>query len=729
METTNLDCAQSGYCSLGKVQPWTGDVWPSVGLKASVAARSFKKELIVIGESRTNPFMQAYLEFRHLGIGHIMWITNRQEKCEHAEMIFPKELGCGWSTQVYPQHGLVQMHMHRVAYLARSLRLGVNVFLVDTDIFMFRDPYRYLKSPPLKDLNMIIMRDGDGWANCGVVYVQNAAPNGASAYIVGDILERLLRWTEDSSVLQRKEREPPFYQSVGAGCWDQSVYSDTMLSAVSGRPLFFHCWNPGGKHALAWRDAHAQILNVTGDLGAAPYMNQVATSIPTDLLELKRREAKEDPRVGVTDHATLLRARISVPRSLGAWPLELGGPPFADRKNASSQWRQALLADEPSLWPDPYQNITSQDSPAAVSYEDFAFFPLWFVQTWSMNGWSGFWSKPLVDGLMGAVSGGGSNIQPQKSNSTVTLVAHPQQWNISAVVSPMAHFVHCPGGPINKLSVKMANGRYNWTAAHISKAGVGAFFMSTPQVQAPERVVAYSDDVVSVQWRNETEFLKAIRSLVRVALLSNRTAAFPYLNATLGWVSPNFIKHKLPIYNSDHRFIIYAKSWDDVRAMWVPYLQQECLQRGSLVTHWQGGLLPVEYEHYMELLLERSFARGAASWGGGTEVSVAASAMSVPSVYLVDIAGKSRSTEAVPKEAVVEGGKRVLPKSVHMTASEVIGLMKGSTSRVAILNEMILEASNGAGSDTSTAEDRAADSQVEAAMNLFATKNCFTLPQ
>ena len=35
-------------------------MWPSEGLKASVAARSFKGELIVIGESRVNPFMQVW---------------------------------------------------------------------------------------------------------------------------------------------------------------------------------------------------------------------------------------------------------------------------------------------------------------------------------------------------------------------------------------------------------------------------------------------------------------------------------------------------------------------------------------------------------------------------------------------------------------------------------------------------------------------------------------------
>ena len=31
---------------------------------------------------------------------------------------------------------------------------------------------RYLKSPPMRDVNVHMMRDGNGWVNCGVVYVQ-----------------------------------------------------------------------------------------------------------------------------------------------------------------------------------------------------------------------------------------------------------------------------------------------------------------------------------------------------------------------------------------------------------------------------------------------------------------------------------------------------------------------------------------------------------------------------
>jgi hypothetical protein len=35
-----------------------GDLWPSENLKAAIKARSFNNELIIIGESRVNPFLQ-----------------------------------------------------------------------------------------------------------------------------------------------------------------------------------------------------------------------------------------------------------------------------------------------------------------------------------------------------------------------------------------------------------------------------------------------------------------------------------------------------------------------------------------------------------------------------------------------------------------------------------------------------------------------------------------------
>ena len=37
----------------------------------------------------------------------------------------------------------VEMHIVRVAYLSRVLRLGLNVLLIDADILLFKDPYRW----------------------------------------------------------------------------------------------------------------------------------------------------------------------------------------------------------------------------------------------------------------------------------------------------------------------------------------------------------------------------------------------------------------------------------------------------------------------------------------------------------------------------------------------------------------------------------------------------------
>lgn len=76
-----------------------------------MAARSYNRELVVIGESRGNPFFQAYKEFKRIGIAHVMWVTNRKEKCTRAETVFPNELGCGYTSQTFAE--LEEMHMIR----------------------------------------------------------------------------------------------------------------------------------------------------------------------------------------------------------------------------------------------------------------------------------------------------------------------------------------------------------------------------------------------------------------------------------------------------------------------------------------------------------------------------------------------------------------------------------------------------------------------------------------
>jgi hypothetical protein len=86
---------------------------------------------------------------------------------------------------------------------------------------------------------------------------------------------------------------------------------------------------------------------------------------------------------------------------------------------------------------------------------------------------------------------------------------------------------------------------------------------------------------------------------------------------------------------------------------------------------WQGGLLPVEYEHYQDLLLERSAATGSTSGSGPELKTAAAPGASGTIMQVVDIAALSTSADAVLKEEVDERGRTVLPRRVHLTASQV----------------------------------------------------------
>lgn len=51
-------CRASGYCSMRHVSPFLGDVYPTAGIKACLESRGYRKEIIVISETRINPAYQ-----------------------------------------------------------------------------------------------------------------------------------------------------------------------------------------------------------------------------------------------------------------------------------------------------------------------------------------------------------------------------------------------------------------------------------------------------------------------------------------------------------------------------------------------------------------------------------------------------------------------------------------------------------------------------------------------
>ena len=55
---------------------------------------------------------------------------------------------------------------------SRSISLGYNALLLDSDVIVFDDPYKYLKHPPFKDIVVINQEEGVLAPNGGVLYVQ-----------------------------------------------------------------------------------------------------------------------------------------------------------------------------------------------------------------------------------------------------------------------------------------------------------------------------------------------------------------------------------------------------------------------------------------------------------------------------------------------------------------------------------------------------------------------------
>jgi hypothetical protein len=59
--------------------------------------------------------------------------------------------------------------------MARAVWHGYNVWLLDTDSYLYSDPYKYLKQPPFADIPFMSLRDGGN--------IVNGAPAGATLCI------------------------------------------------------------------------------------------------------------------------------------------------------------------------------------------------------------------------------------------------------------------------------------------------------------------------------------------------------------------------------------------------------------------------------------------------------------------------------------------------------------------------------------------------------------------
>lgn len=87
--------------------------------------------------------------------------------------------------------------------------------MLDTDVMLMDDPYKYFKQPPFKDITVLNQAESPFDPNGGVLYVQNAAPDGPAAFMFAEIVSRPYRWADDhwytagkySSSLDRAEAD------------------------------------------------------------------------------------------------------------------------------------------------------------------------------------------------------------------------------------------------------------------------------------------------------------------------------------------------------------------------------------------------------------------------------------------------------------------------------------------------------------------------------------------
>eukprot|EP00798_Chlamydomonas_sp_ICE-L_P002792 gene2792-12667_t len=193
-------CEDSGMCSAGLLAPFFGNIKSGEVLRATLAARSFKKEVILMATSShfIAPITQALMNLRRMGMEHAMILSTEVDECI-----------------------IVNHHLPTYGYrtLARSIRLGYNVLCTDTDVIFFHDPYKLLE----------LCSKTTALPNGGLVYVQNAAPNGPASWLISEVSNRLYRFI-DSDFKRLKE----LGMTATCNYMDQDAFGDALGFVRSG---------------------------------------------------------------------------------------------------------------------------------------------------------------------------------------------------------------------------------------------------------------------------------------------------------------------------------------------------------------------------------------------------------------------------------------------------------------------------------------------------------------
>ncbi|KAG2431456.1 hypothetical protein HXX76_009471 [Chlamydomonas incerta] len=463
----------------------------------------------------------------------------------------------------------MKYYLDRLSLVSRAARLGYNMLMVDSDVLFLEDIYSHLKSPPLRDYTLMALRDPyNGLLNCAIIYIQNARPDGPAVQLMAEVPDRIERWAEGAE-------------------------TDSLVSAVAGRPIAFGCWQywPTQPQKDAWNTAHIRLFrpNETGGFGIQHFMQMEKVRWPEGLV----RAAPGFPITAVSD---LWTATIRVPSSQGTWPEDLGGPIYpGPRAGNASGWIELLKSDGQAMWPDPEDPV--QAAAAAALTERFAFLPDWLGAYWMQRapaggaaGNSGYWSAPLLATHAAAVARAGM----------------PMPAGAQPPASPYAlvHVFHPPGGGHLKQLGKMAMGHFPWHLMHHLRHDGGLYLGASTQHAPVPDVLAYTPEVEGREWASYAEWNAAALALARLALEVGRAAAFPAPRCNVSWLGGTKNNHlPLQLPESDdvkHTWMIpYGRpgeGFSSLRCMLGGYLARGCMHS---TWFYPSGLLAPEYDDFL----------------------------------------------------------------------------------------------------------------------------------
>ncbi|GLI67397.1 hypothetical protein VaNZ11_011582, partial [Volvox africanus] len=582
----DLPCGRSGYCSLGRTKPYVGEVDSALGLRKALAARSYKQEVILMAADSGHVLgaMKAVGNLLRLGLEHVMMVRSSGTDCVRLAAALPST-GCVWLDWELPVLGAerdlvpaaVPLWHSRYRIAARAVRMRYNVFLVDTDVIFFDDPYVYFKSPPFANFTIInqpeVLYDQSDYLtetdpNGGVVYVQNAAPDGPAAWLMAEVVHRILRWIENGFQTSR------YQHNIATWCnyMDQDGLKDGLTSVRLGRIFFGFSVRDcrTSDWLLVNPERHQDLVDAV--LAQLSYEGPVRQD---DHMELP-------PAWGLVAGGPNVTVRYFTMRmpAYSAWDERYGPYLYPPTKGPlSKHWLRQLRGDcDCPMWPDP-EDPEAAPAANAMRQEQFLLSPPFLMLNWFARGRKGFWLPALTPG------------------------GRPQQ-----VVGHL-HYIPGTSPAVGKAVVRMAVGHYDWLLAR-QVLGPRMYFLHKgtdavqpgPETQpggwAPLHLLALHPSLASglAFTRSWEEYMELLRGLATVAQVLQRVPVWPDAPCIAPWIAEAGVEGaaSLPL-TIRQEFIPYSKSTAgaNLSCTWLPILTDSCLYGGR-------GMLTLEFEHWRD---------------------------------------------------------------------------------------------------------------------------------